>query len=52
MKFEVAAAALIGTRQTRFSAGTLNTPPPMPSSPERFPARNEIASPAQSRSTR
>lgn len=52
MKFDVAAAALIGTPQARLSAGNLKTPPPMPKRPDRLPARSEMHSPAHSRRTR
>src|SRR5271170_701719 len=51
MKLEVAAAALIGTPQNKFMAGTLNTPPPTPSNPEILPAKKERPNPAHNRCT-
>ena len=52
MKALVAAAARNGTPHQALSAGTLITPPPMPSSDDRLPAINEAASAIGMRFTR
>jgi hypothetical protein len=48
----VVVATRIGTPIRRFIVGTLTTPPPTPSSPERLPANTEIAAPRPIRRAR
>ena len=45
MRLLVAMVALSGTPMSRFMIGTLNAPPPTPSSPETLPATNESTNP-------